>query len=87
MQHLIICTPAIAHDIEGKPFVTGGVNDGEVTDSAEILDSEGDQWLPYEHANVSRFLVFEQFLKSAHSNEFHACMLTRAVNFSYTLTC
>ena len=46
-------TPAIAHDIEGKPFVTGGVDDGEVTDSAEILDSGGDLWLPYEHANVS----------------------------------
>ena len=53
IQHLILSRqPAIAHDIEGKPFVTGGVDDGEVTDSAEILD-EGNQWLPYEHANVS----------------------------------
>ena len=58
---LILSTPAIAHDIEGKPFVTGGVDDGEVTDSAEILDSEGDLWLPYEHANVSIWLRFVQF--------------------------
>lgn len=43
---------AIAHDIEGKPFVTGGVDDGEVTVSAEILE-EGNLWLPYDNATLT----------------------------------
>ena len=46
---------AIAHDIEGKPFVTGGADAGEATDSAEILEElhTGMAWLPYDNATVS----------------------------------